>query len=84
MAIRAFIAPWTLVGNEVHNPIVDHVDTLPNMGIVCSMIYPDADENGVPDGATVLVAVQSDQITGAEIEQMMASLDGVTLIPGFG
>lgn len=81
MAIRAFLTTWSLVGNEIHNPIIDHVDTQPNMGIILSMTYPDADANGIPDKPVVLVLVESNQVAGPVLEQLK-NVDGVTLIPG--
>ncbi len=81
MAIRAFLSTWSLVDDEIHNPIVDHIDTQPDMGITCSMIYPDADVNGLPDKPMVLILVESQQVHGPVLEQLK-NLDGVTLIPG--
>lgn len=81
MAIRAFLTTWTLVDGEIHNPIVDHIDTQPNMGLICSMIYGDADGNGLPDKPTVMVIVESTQIAGQAIE-VLKNVEGVTLIPG--
>lgn len=81
MAIRAFITTWSLIDSEIHNPIVDHIDTQPDMGIICSMIYPDADSNGLPDKPMVLILVESQQVDGHALEQLK-NLNGVTLVPG--
>lgn len=81
MAIRAFITTWTLIDGQIHNPIVDHIDTQPDMGIICSMVYGDADANGLPDKAEVLVLVESNQVSGHVLEKL-GNIQGVTLIPG--
>lgn len=80
MPIRAFISSWQLVDGEIHNPILDHVDTQADMGITLSMIYPDADANGLPDKPVVLVLAESHQVPGPVLEQL-GNLDGVDLVP---
>lgn len=81
MAIRAFITNWSLVNGSVTNPILDHLDTQPDMGITLSMIYPDANADGLPDKPLVLVMAESDRVGGGVLESLK-NLAGVTLIPG--
>lgn len=81
MAIRAFLTTWSLIDGVIHNPIVDHIDTQPDMGIIPSMIYGDADSNGLPDKPTVMVVVESTQVDGHMLETLK-NVEGVTLIPG--
>ena len=76
--IRAFITTWSVVANYVHNPIVDYVDTLTDMGIVCDMHYPDADQNGIPDRDRVLIIVQGPP----QIENLNA-IQGVRMLPAY-
>ena len=80
MSIRAFLTTWQLIGSDIHNPIIDHIDSQPDLGIIASMIYPDADANGLPDKPLVLILVESQQVPGAVLEQLR-NLAGVTLIP---
>ena len=56
------------------------VETLPPLGIICSMVYPDADADGLPDGPNMLVIVESQQATGAQLAQLN-DLPGVRMIP---
>ena len=79
MAIRAFITTWSLNGNRVENPIVNYVDTLPAQGITCSMYYPDADQNGLPDKNFLIVLMRSDQLTGAELETIGAAAGALVI-----
>jgi|GEM_PF-3697158 len=81
--IRAFISTWQLVGDQVTNPIVDYVDTLPPAQtvaerIICSMHYPDADANGLPDKNRVLVIVE-----GPITIEGLAQLPGVKMLPAY-
>ncbi len=81
MAIRAFLTNWTLVNGVITNPIVEHLDTQPDMGIIPSMIYGDADGNGLPDKPVAMVIVESGQVEGHMLETLK-NVEGVTLIPG--
>jgi len=77
--IRAFITTWSGVkGGTVSNPIIDYVDTLPNMGIICSMHYPDTDADGLPDKPRVLVIVE-----GPPAIENLNNLAGVKMLPAY-
>lgn len=78
---RIFLSTWSLVGNEIHNPVVDYVDTLPNMGITCMMFYPDADQNGLPDKAFVIVVMRSTTHDISALASDLNNVTGVKLIP---
>ena len=79
MAIRAFLTTWTLVDGEIHTPIVDHIDTQPDMGIIVSLIT-DNGADGLPDGPLILALVESNRVAGAALE-VLGNLEGVDLIP---
>lgn len=70
--IRAFICGWEFIPERmcVTNPFVE-------LGVPCSMIYPDADADGLPDGPHVLVFVKAD---GVDTDALNA-LDGVYMFP---
>lgn len=81
--IRAFITTWSgEAGGRVTNPIVEYVDQVDpqvlTQPVICSMHYPDADENGLPDKDKVLVIVQG----GPEIENLN-NLQGVRMLPAY-
>jgi len=60
VAIRVFLTTWSVIDNTVINPVTTKVETLPPLAIVCSMVYPDAGANGLPDGPRALVIVDCD------------------------
>ncbi len=75
--IRAFVTGWQLVGNQVLNPIVEQGESVVSGPFACSMVYPDADANGLPDGPHVLIFVESDSPTIEDLD----TLDGVYMFP---
>lgn len=81
--IRAFLSTWSLVGSEVHNPIVDYIDVQPPMGIVCNMFYPDSNVDGLPDKAFLMVVMRSETHDISALAEDVGALPGVKLIPPY-
>lgn len=77
--IRAFICPWELIAAEsrITHPIVEQGESVVTGPFVCSMFYPDADADGLPDGPHVLVLVEGDSVTIEALD----SLEGVYMFP---
>lgn len=79
--IRIFLSTWSLDGNTIRNPVVDYVDSQPNLGITCMMYYPDADQDGLPDKSFVIVVMRSVTHDISGIANDLNSQPGVKLIP---
>ena len=79
--IRAFISTWQFIPEEmrVTNPILEHGGALVSGEFTCSMLYPDADQDGKPDGAHVLVLVKGDSLT----VESLKDLSGVKMLPAY-
>lgn len=77
--IRAFITTWELVGNHIQNPIVEQGEAIVSGQFTCSMFYPDADVDGIPDGTHVLILVKGANPT---IEDL-AALPEVKMLPKY-
>ena len=81
---RVFISTWFNDSNHIRNPIVEYLDTQPPLNegdprITCNMFYADADNNGIPDKARVLVVVQNCENYVTQI----SALTGVTMLPAY-
>lgn len=87
---RAFVCTWSgSAGGRITHPILEWLENPSNdppFEVVCSMHYPDADVNGVPDKPEVLVLVW--QPTGAVDSlgrniEFLDTLAGVYMIPAY-
>ncbi len=47
---------WTLIGNVIHNPVIDYLaDLSMPFDITCNMFYADPDGDGVPTSPVLIV-----------------------------
>jgi len=83
--MRVFISAWELKDGAIAHSLTDAIDSLPNESLVpvderfrCRFLYPDSDQDGLPDKPSIMMIVKWNKGLDA-----WGELPGVDMLPPF-